>query len=153
MRVVMLDGVGLSLLIPNVQSLTADYHDELDRGKAFGVLFMTGALGGALGALYATNVAGFSPWGVAGWRVVFVSIGVVSVIVGVVAYRVGHDPSYDVRWCVEQCAVAQLTLQDDDSVNLDAKSSSIRGLWSEVSSILVIPTFLIIILQVDTVFC
>ena len=49
------NGVGLSLVIPNAQSITADYYDELDRGKAFGALYMTSALGGAVGSLYATN--------------------------------------------------------------------------------------------------
>ena len=50
-----INGVGLSLVIPNAQSITADYYDELDRGKAFGALYMTSALGGAIGSLYATN--------------------------------------------------------------------------------------------------
>lgn len=50
-----INGVGLSLVIPNAQSMTADYYDELDRGKAFGALYMTSALGGAFGSLYATN--------------------------------------------------------------------------------------------------
>ncbi len=50
-----INGVGLSLVIPNAQSITADYYDELDRGKAFGALYMTSALGGAFGSLYATN--------------------------------------------------------------------------------------------------
>ena len=49
------NGVGLALVIPNAQSITADYYDELDRGKAFGALYMTSALGGAVGSLYATN--------------------------------------------------------------------------------------------------
>jgi len=53
-----INGVGLSLVIPNAQSITADYHDELDRGKAFGALYMTSALGGAFGSLYATNQGG-----------------------------------------------------------------------------------------------
>ena len=50
-----INGIGLSLVIPNAQSITADYYDELDRGKAFGALYMTSALGGAFGSLYATN--------------------------------------------------------------------------------------------------
>ncbi len=53
-----INGVGLSLVIPNAQSITADYYDELDRGKAFGALYMTSALGGAFGSLYATNQGG-----------------------------------------------------------------------------------------------
>ena len=50
------NGVGLALVIPNAQSITADFYDELDRGKAFGALYMTSAIGGALGSLYATNI-------------------------------------------------------------------------------------------------
>lgn len=39
-----------------MQSLTADYYGEHSRGKAFGALYLTGALGGMIGALYATNM-------------------------------------------------------------------------------------------------
>ena len=56
-----INGVGLALVIPNAQSITADYYDELDRGKAFGALYMTSALGGAFGSLYATNQGGVIP--------------------------------------------------------------------------------------------
>ena len=43
-------------VIPNVQSLTADYYRAEDRGKVFGTLHLTSAAGAALGGLYATNV-------------------------------------------------------------------------------------------------
>jgi MFS family permease len=52
-------GIGLCLVIPNVQSLTADYYQENDRGKAFGTLHLTSAAGAALGGLYATNLGMF----------------------------------------------------------------------------------------------
>ena len=48
--------MGLSLVIPNGQSLIADYYEDLDRGKAFGALYLTGAVGAMIGALYATNI-------------------------------------------------------------------------------------------------
>ena len=51
-----LNGVGLSFLIPTAQSLIADYNVSGHRGKAFGLLHFTGAVGGFLGALYATNI-------------------------------------------------------------------------------------------------
>ena len=38
--------------------LAADFHIEGDRGTAFGMLQMTSLLGGAFGALYATNMGG-----------------------------------------------------------------------------------------------
>lgn len=39
-----------------VQSLTADLFAAVSRGKAFGALYLTGAVGGMLGALFATNM-------------------------------------------------------------------------------------------------
>ena len=41
-----------------VQSVTADFYAEEDRGKAFGTLHLTSAAGAALGGLYATNLGG-----------------------------------------------------------------------------------------------
>lgn len=51
------NGVGLSLVIPNGQSLIADYYEDLDRGKAFGALYLTGALGAMVGTVFATNIS------------------------------------------------------------------------------------------------
>ena len=51
------NGIGLSLVIPNGQSLIADYYEDHDRGKAFGTLYLTGAVGAMIGTLYATNVS------------------------------------------------------------------------------------------------
>lgn len=39
-----------------VQSVTADFYDEEDRGKVFGTLHLTSAAGAAFGGLYATNM-------------------------------------------------------------------------------------------------
>ena len=50
------NGIGLALVVPTGQSLTADYYSEAARGKAFGALYLTGAFGAMLGALYATNL-------------------------------------------------------------------------------------------------
>lgn len=51
-----MNGVGLSMVIPNGQSVTADYYSEAARGRAFGYLYLTGALGAMVGTLYATNL-------------------------------------------------------------------------------------------------
>ena len=40
-----MNGVGLALVVPCVQSLIADYTPAENRGAAFGVLYFTGALG------------------------------------------------------------------------------------------------------------
>jgi MFS family permease len=39
------NGLGLSLLVPNAQSLIADYYPAHQRGEAFGVLYLTGQYG------------------------------------------------------------------------------------------------------------
>ena len=49
------NGIGLALVIPTGQSLTADYFEEEARGRAFGALYLTGALGALLGTTFATN--------------------------------------------------------------------------------------------------
>ena len=56
------NGLGLALVIPSGQSLIADFYSPATRGKAFGTLYLTGALGGMLGGLYATNVGQSSTW-------------------------------------------------------------------------------------------
>ncbi|KAG2424845.1 hypothetical protein HYH02_015108 [Chlamydomonas schloesseri] len=105
------NGVGLSLIIPNSQSLVADYYSATQRGEAFGTLMLTGALGGMLGGIYATNLGGLpagssnsssssrssngssSSWaGLAGWQLVFLSVGAASVAVGVLVMLLGVDP-------------------------------------------------------------
>ena len=39
------NGVGLALVIPCVQSLTADYYPPESRGQAFGFMYFTSSLG------------------------------------------------------------------------------------------------------------
>lgn len=45
----------------------------LSRGTAFGALYLTSALGGMLGALFATNMGHTRPFGLEGWRIAFVA--------------------------------------------------------------------------------
>lgn len=42
------NGIGLALVIPCVQSLIADYHPSESRGRAFGFMFFTSSLGETL---------------------------------------------------------------------------------------------------------
>ena len=43
-------------VIPSGQSLIADYYGAAQRGRAFGGLQLTSALGGMLGSVYATDL-------------------------------------------------------------------------------------------------
>jgi MFS family permease len=45
-----LNGIGLGVMVPNAQSLIADYYDATHRGRAFGMLLAVGELRQLLGA-------------------------------------------------------------------------------------------------------
>ncbi|EFN50878.1 hypothetical protein CHLNCDRAFT_141677 [Chlorella variabilis] len=85
------NGLGLAL------SLTADLFSSAQRGRAFGVLYLTAALGGMLGALYATNMSSHRPLGLEGWRFAFLSLAAVSGAAGVANLLLTEDPLYERR--------------------------------------------------------
>lgn len=47
-----------------------------------------------LGALYATNIAGYSPFGMEGWRVAFRTVAVVAFAIGLVVLYFVKDPRH-----------------------------------------------------------
>ena len=55
------NGVGIGLTLPIVYGLCADSVSEAARGRAFGTINFAGNLGGALGAFFATTLAGARP--------------------------------------------------------------------------------------------
>ncbi|MEW5315846.1 MAG: hypothetical protein WDW38_007248 [Sanguina aurantia] len=90
------NGIGLSLIIPNTQSLIADYYPDHSRGSAFGVLQFTGAMGGMLGSVYATNLGCRVIFGYMGWRFVFVTVAALSMMFGLLVFGVARDPRYNI---------------------------------------------------------
>ena len=47
-----------------------------------------------LGSAYATNIAGFSPLGITGWRFAFRSVAAVAVLIGWLTLRFATDPTH-----------------------------------------------------------
>ncbi|KAJ4909122.1 Major facilitator superfamily protein [Raphanus sativus] len=89
-----LNGIGLALVAPAIQSLVADSTDDANRGSAFGWLQLTANLGSILGGLCSVLIAPLTFMGVPGWRVAFHIVGVVSVIVGVLVRLFANDPHF-----------------------------------------------------------
>ncbi|MEA2070973.1 MAG: MFS transporter [Asgard group archaeon] len=87
-----LTGLGLAVIVPTAQSLIADYFHESKRGKAFGMLGLTGVLGAVFGTLYATIIGEYSLFGFEGWRIAFISVGGLSILLGVFVVLFGKDP-------------------------------------------------------------
>ncbi|KAF8019057.1 hypothetical protein BT93_H3819 [Corymbia citriodora subsp. variegata] len=81
-----LNGIGLAIVIPAVQSLVADSTDDSNRGMAFGWLQLTGNIGSIIGSLSSVLIASTSFLGIPGWRIAFHLVAIVSVIVGILSF-------------------------------------------------------------------
>ena len=87
-------GAGLGLTIPLIFALVADLAPDGKRGRAFGLLLFAANGGGAVGAYAATSMAAAAGAGegVAGWRLAFYSIAVVSLIAAALVLCLAHEP-------------------------------------------------------------
>jgi len=135
------NGFGLALLIPNAQSLIADYFKPVSRGAAFGALQMTGALGGMAGALFATNVGHFKvdlfDYKIEGWRLAFFSVAFVSAVVGVLNLIYSVDPRYK----LEDSQYAQAP------DIFKKRPIGIERIVADIISVLAVPSFILIVCQ------
>lgn len=120
------NGIGLAIVIPAIQSLVADATHDTTRGAAFGWLHLTGTLGSIIGSLCGVLLASTSFAGIAGWRISFHLVGIISVIVGILVYLFAKDP--------RETEKTQLKLKPKD-------------LMKEAKSVIKIPTFQIIVCQ------
>ena len=74
-------GVGESALTPNSISMLSDVYDQSKRGSASAIYYLGIPLGVGFGMLIA---AYFGP--MVGWRTVFISLGIIGMILGVITY-------------------------------------------------------------------
>ena len=86
------NGMGLAIVIPALQSFVADSNNENGRGLAFGWLNLVGCIGGIGGGTLATILAGHTIWGYAGWRVAHMLVALLSSIIGLLVHVFVIDP-------------------------------------------------------------
>lgn len=89
-----LNGIGLAIVTPAIQSLVADSTDESNRGTAFGWLQLTGNLGSIIGGLLSVLIASSSFMGIPGWRIAFHLVGILSVLIGILVGLFANDPRF-----------------------------------------------------------
>lgn len=160
-----INGLGLALVIPSVQSLTADLHAQESRGKAFGSLWLVISLGGMIGALYATNLGAHTPFGIEGWRFVFLSVSLISLGSGILNHMYVKDEMFENRLRRREIGgVSTPTMQGSAGVTSSGRSmamgsfddrlvrsSSIiprmKAVLQQIVGVMKIPTFSLIILQ------
>lgn len=131
-----LNGIGLAIVIPAIQSLVADSTDDSNRGIAFGWLQLTGNCGSIIGGLFSVLLASTSFLGIPGWRVAFHLVAIISVLVGVLVRLYANDPRYSSGPC-----------KSENSISLMSYKSEVKELVHEAKYVVKIPTFQIIVFQ------
>ncbi|XP_037441133.1 uncharacterized protein LOC119309202 [Triticum dicoccoides] len=128
-----LNGIGLALVIPAVQSLVADSTDDDHRGAAFGWLQLTSSIGSIIGGFSALLLAPTTIFGIEGWRFAFHLVAAISVVVGALVWFFAVDPNFrtDVASAVEKRSAW------DEA----------RELLRQAKSVIQIPTFQIFVAQ------
>ncbi|XP_024371232.1 uncharacterized protein [Physcomitrium patens] len=146
-----LNGIGLAIVVPALQSFIADSHSEAGRGMAFGWLNLVGSVGGIAGSGIATVMAGYgSIWGIAGWRVAFLLVASVSCVIGWVVHIFVLDPrdnavsgsssyrEFDGRFASR--------FKTDEKVGKSIQSAWLDA-WIAIKAVMKVRTFQIIVMQ------
>uniref|UniRef100_A0A453KQ54 Major facilitator superfamily (MFS) profile domain-containing protein n=2 Tax=Aegilops tauschii subsp. strangulata TaxID=200361 RepID=A0A453KQ54_AEGTS len=128
-----LNGIGLALVIPAVQSLVADSTDDDHRGTAFGWLQLTSSIGSIIGGFSALLLAPTTIFGVEGWRFAFHLVAAISVVVGALVWFFAVDPNFR----TDVASAAEKRSAWDEA----------RELLREAKSVIQIPTFQIFVAQ------
>lgn len=134
------NGFGLAIVIPSLQSFIADTYSDKVRGTGFGLLNLVGKVGGIGGGAVAMIMAGHEFWGVPGWRFAFLMISALSCVIACLVFMFVVDPK-------------RLVTVDPDrnellEGNRDSRSSSVWiESWIAMKGVMKVKTFQIIVLQ------
>ncbi|XP_059316107.1 uncharacterized protein LOC132066939 isoform X1 [Lycium ferocissimum] len=127
-----LNGIGLAIVTPAIQSLVADSTNESNRGTAFGWLSLTSSFGSILGGILSVLIAETSFMGIPGWRISFHLVGLVSVLVGFLVCLFANDPRFG---------------KGKDQLPLKPFQEEVSELLKEAKEVIKVPSFQILIAQ------
>ncbi|KAA0045888.1 protein spinster-like [Cucumis melo var. makuwa] len=136
------NGFGLAIVIPALQSFIADSYMDGVRGMGFGLLSLIGSLGGIGGGVLATVMAGQQYFGVEGWRCAFILMATLSAIIGILVYMFVVDPRKTINHIQESSDRDNLidrTLPNSSSIWFES--------WTAMKAVMKVHTFQIIVLQ------
>ncbi|POO02594.1 Major facilitator [Trema orientale] len=139
------NGIGLAIVIPALQSFIADSYNDGVRGTGFGLVNLVGTFGGIGGGVVATIMAGQQYWGLPGWRCAFIMMATLSSVIGLLVFLFVVDPRKTTN-------VNRYTAEASDRDELvDKGNASVTSVWLEswtaMKAVVKIPTFQIIVLQ------
>ncbi|KAJ4745640.1 Major facilitator superfamily protein [Rhynchospora pubera] len=139
------NGFGLAIVIPVLQSFIADSYGDGSRGAGFGLFSLVSMIGRIGGGPLATIMAGQEYWGIPGWRFAFLMMASISLLIGLLVHLFVVDPRKNSHSYL--------------SSDIEAERSSLvggRGLtstslwhdsWIAMKSVVKVKTFQIIVLQ------
>ncbi|XWS21519.1 hypothetical protein CRYUN_Cryun30bG0061100 [Craigia yunnanensis] len=131
-----LNGIGLAIVGPAIQSLVADSTDDSHRGLAFGWLQLTSNFGSIIGGFLAVLIAPITFIGIPGWRIAFHLVGIISIIVGILVYLFANDPHF-----------SDSGIKSSNQISNKSLCSEVKDLVQEAKTVIKIPSFQIIVAQ------
>ncbi|KAF7134608.1 hypothetical protein RHSIM_Rhsim08G0111600 [Rhododendron simsii] len=139
------NGFGLAIVIPALQSFIADSYLDGVRGAGFGFLNLVGTVGGIGGGVLATVMAGHEFWGLPGWRVAFIMMATLSSLIGFLVFLFVVDPR---RRVTLDHDVADFSDREElvDKSTVNAASIWLES-WTATKAVVKVPTFRIIVMQ------
>ncbi|KAG5241284.1 Major facilitator superfamily protein [Salix suchowensis] len=142
---VAVNGFGLAIVIPALQSFIADSYKDGVRGTGFGLLNFIGNLGGIGGGVLATVMAGQQYWGVQGWRFAFIMMASLSLLIGLLVYLFVVDP----RKTIGANRDTSENFERDELIEKgnSYESSIWTESWTATKAVMKVKTFQIIVLQ------
>lgn len=140
------NGFGLAIVIPALQSFIADTYSDSVRGTGFGFLSLVGMVGGIGGGVVATVMAGHEFLGVPGWRCAFILMAGLSCLIGFLVFMFVVDPkrlTTDRDGGESYIERNELLERGRDSVSGSIWAES----WIAMKAVMKVQTFQIIVLQ------
>lgn len=139
-----LNGFGLAIVIPALQSFIADSYKDDVRGTGFGFLSFIGSFGGIGGSGLATVMAGTEFWGIPGWRCAFFLMSTVSSLIGFLVFLFVVDPRKTTNFTHDSSE----NLERDALVESESNTKSTwMESWKATKAVLIVQTFQVIVLQ------
>uniref|UniRef100_A0A1J3K0N1 Protein spinster n=1 Tax=Noccaea caerulescens TaxID=107243 RepID=A0A1J3K0N1_NOCCA len=128
------NGFGLAIVIPALQSFIADSYKDGARGAGFGLFNLIGTIGGIGGGVVATVMAGSDFWGIPGWRCAFIMMATLSAVIGLLVLLFVVDPRKNID-------------REEVMVHKTNSSSVWNESWTAIKAVVKVRTFQVIILQ------
>ncbi|MCL7031437.1 hypothetical protein MKW94_013425 [Papaver nudicaule] len=140
------NGFGLAIVIPALQSFIADSYEDGVRGTGFGILALVGAVGGVGGGAVATIMAGQEFWGIPGWRCAFIMMAILSSLIGISVFIFGIDPRE-----LHKDITLETAEGSERTTLIEVGYVSVPSVWSEswraMKTVMKVQTFQFIVMQ------